>query len=108
MKSGRPLLAGARDWAVTTNASCETCDERKMKSEAEPKSANALQSATGAIEAGAGLAFLLFPSVTVELLLGAPLEAPASLTVARAGGTALFALVIACCLARNDTQSPSG
>jgi|SRR5271170_335419 len=78
-----------------------------MKSELEPKSTAALHSATAAIEAGAGLALLFFPSVTVELLLGAPLKAPASLAVARVGGTALLALGIACWLARDDTQSPT-
>jgi hypothetical protein len=79
-----------------------------MKAEPEQKSADTLQTATAAIEAGAGLALLFVSSVTVDLLLGAPLEAPASLTVARVGGIALLALGIACWLARDDTQSLAG
>ena len=46
-------------------------------------SVNTLQTATAAFEAGAGLALLCFPSVAVALLLGVPLETPASLAVAR-------------------------
>ena len=41
----------------------------------------------------------------MELLLGAPLETPVALTVARVGGAGLLALGIACWLARGDTQS---
>jgi hypothetical protein len=44
-------------------------------------------------------------SATVALLVGAPLEAPAALTVARVGGAGLLALGVACWLARCDTQS---
>src|ERR1039458_8973894 len=65
----------------------------------------ALYTATAVIEAGAGLALLCFPSVTVSLLLGAPLETPAALTVARVGGAALLTLGVAFWLARGDTQS---
>jgi hypothetical protein len=44
----------------------------------------------------------------VALLVGgAPLEAPAALTVARVGGAGLLALGVACWLARVDTQSPT-
>ena len=66
---------------------------------------NTLLSATAAIELGAGLALLCFPSTTVALLLGAPLEASAALTVARVGGAALLTLGVACWLARGDTHS---
>jgi len=38
-------------------------------------------------------------------MVGAPLEAPAALTVARVGGAGLLALGVACWLARGDTQS---
>jgi hypothetical protein len=65
----------------------------------------ALQTATAVIELGAGFALLCFPSITVELLVGAPLETPAALTVARVGGAGLLALGVACWLARDDTQS---
>jgi Kef-type K+ transport system membrane component KefB len=64
-----------------------------------------LQTATAAIELGAGLALLCCPSATVVLLVGAPLETPSALTVARVGGAGLFALGVACWLARGDTQS---
>jgi hypothetical protein len=65
----------------------------------------ALQTASAVIELGAGFALLCFPSITVALLLGAPLETPAALTVARIGGAGLLALGVACWLARGDTQS---
>jgi hypothetical protein len=68
-------------------------------------SANALQTATAVIEAGAGFALLGLPSLTAQLLLGASLETPATLTAARVGGAGLFALGVAAWLARGDTQS---
>jgi len=68
-------------------------------------SVNTLQTATAAFEAGAGLALLSFPSVAVALLLGVPLETPASLAVARVGGAALLTLGVAFWIARGDTQS---
>src|SRR5277367_3472112 len=65
----------------------------------------ALHTVTALIELGAGLALLCFPSATVALLVGAPLETSAALTVARVGGAGLLALGVACWLARDDTQS---
>ena len=65
----------------------------------------ALQSATAVIEAGAGFALLSFPSNAARLLLGAPLDAPGALTVARVGGMALLTLGAAFWLARGDAQS---
>jgi hypothetical protein len=62
---------------------------------------------TALIELGAGLALLSFPSATAALLVGAPLETPTSLTVARVGGAGLLALGVACWIARDDTQSRS-
>ena len=64
-----------------------------------------LQIASALIELGAGLALLSYPSVAVALLVGARLEEPAALTVARVCGAALLALGIACWLARADAQS---
>jgi hypothetical protein len=64
-----------------------------------------LYSVTAVIELGAGLALLCFPSATVELLVGAPLEGVPALTVARVGGAGLLALGVACWLARGDTES---
>jgi hypothetical protein len=65
----------------------------------------ALHTVTALIEVGAGLALLCFPSTTVTLLVGAPLETSAALTVARVGGAGLAALGVACWHARGDTQS---
>jgi hypothetical protein len=65
----------------------------------------ALQSATAAIEAGAGVALLSFPSDATKLLLGLPLDAPDALTVARIGGVALLTLAAAFWLGRGDAQS---
>jgi hypothetical protein len=66
---------------------------------------NTLYTVTAVIELGAGLALLCFPSATVALLVGAPLEGSAALTVARVGGAGLLTLGVACWLARGDTQS---
>jgi hypothetical protein len=65
----------------------------------------ALHTVTAVIEIGAGLALLSFPSTTVTLLVGAPLETAAALTVARVGGAGLLALGVACWFARSDTPS---
>ena len=62
---------------------------------------------TALIEAGAGLALLALPSRAAVLLLGAPLETHAALTVARVCGSGLLALGVACWFARNDSQSPA-
>ena len=64
-----------------------------------------LHTATAVIELGAGLALLCFPSATVTLLVGAPLEAAPALTVGRVGGAGLLALGVACWLGRGDTHS---
>lgn len=64
-----------------------------------------LHTVTAVIEAGAGAALLCVPSATATLLLGAPLESPAALTVARVGGAGLLALGVACWFARTDARS---
>jgi len=48
------------------------------------------------VEAAAGLALLVVPSVAISLLLGVPLETPAGLVAGRIAGTALLALAVAC------------
>ena len=60
---------------------------------------------TAAIEAGTGLGLLAAPSVIAHVLLGATLDTPAALTVARVAGAALLALGVACWLARNDGRA---
>ncbi len=57
------------------------------------------------IELGAGLALLCCPSVMTTLLIGAALETPVALTVARIGGAGLLSLGVACWLARDDSNS---
>jgi hypothetical protein len=51
---------------------------------------------TAVLEAAAGLALLVMPSVAISLLLGVPLETPAALVAGRIAGTALVALAVAC------------
>jgi hypothetical protein len=63
----------------------------------------ALFSLTGVLEAATGLGLLVAPSAVVTLLLGAPLDTPASMTVSRVAGVALLALGVACWFARDDT-----
>jgi hypothetical protein len=65
----------------------------------------ALLTATAVIEAGAGLALLSVPSAAAKLLLGAPLEAPDAITIARLGGAGLLTLGVAFWLARGDSRS---
>lgn len=60
---------------------------------------------TAAIESGTGVALLAMPSQLAVLLLGAPLDTPASLTVARVAGIALIALGVICWLTRLEGQS---
>jgi len=56
------------------------------------------------LEAGAGLGLLLLPIATSSALLGAPLDTPSGLVVARIAGAALVALAIACWQARNGER----
>jgi hypothetical protein len=60
------------------------------------------------LEAVTGLALILLPSLTVSMLVGAPLDTPAGLVAARIAGAALIGLAIACWQARNgDRGSPA-
>jgi hypothetical protein len=58
-----------------------------------------------ALELSTGVALTVTPSLVVSFLLGAVLDVPAALTVARVAGAALIALGVACWLARKDDQS---
>ena len=57
---------------------------------------------TALAETATGVMLLVSPTLVVEFLLGASLEAPAALVVARIAGAALLSLGCACWLARND------
>jgi hypothetical protein len=57
---------------------------------------------TALAETATGLLLLVTPQRVIALLLGASLEAPAALIVARIAGAALLSLGCACWLARND------
>ena len=56
------------------------------------------------IEAAAGLALLLIPTVAVSALLRIPLDTPAGLVAGRIAGAALVALAVACWRARNGER----
>jgi hypothetical protein len=60
---------------------------------------------TAIIEAGTGLGLLAVPAIVARLLLGAKLDTPAALTVARVGGTALLSIGLACWLGRENGRA---
>ena len=57
---------------------------------------------TALAETATGLMLLVVPQLVIALLLGAPLDAPVALVVARIAGAGLLSLGCACWLARND------
>ena len=65
------------------------------------------QIASALIELGAALALMGVPSAMVTLLLGSPLDSMAAVVLGRLAGAALFALALACWLARGDAQGPA-
>jgi hypothetical protein len=60
---------------------------------------------TATIEAGTGIGLLAAPSAVAGLLLGAMLDVPAAVTIARVGGAGLLTIGIACWLARNNGRA---
>jgi len=65
----------------------------------------ALLIVTAVLEAATGVGFLLSPPVGFRLLLGASLDTPGALAIARVAGAALLALGLACWLAIRDVRS---
>ena len=65
----------------------------------------ALLITTAIIEIPTGTALLTVPALVASILLGAALDTPPGLALARVAGVALVALAVACWLARNDAQS---
>src|SRR3954468_18849309 len=57
---------------------------------------------TALVETATGMLLLASPPLVVALLLGASLDAPAALVVARIAGAALLSFGSACWLARDD------
>jgi hypothetical protein len=64
-----------------------------------------LLATTAVLEFGTGLVLIASPSALATLLLGAQLDSPVGLTVARVGGVALLAIGTACWLARLEGHS---
>ena len=60
---------------------------------------------TAIVEAGTGLALVMVPSVVTTILLGATLDPPVALVVARIAGVALLSLGVACWLASREEPS---
>ena len=60
---------------------------------------------TAIVEAGTGLALVMVPSVVTTILLGATLDPPVALVVARIAGVALLSLGVACWLASKEARS---
>jgi hypothetical protein len=61
--------------------------------------------ATALVETPTGVMLLVSPALVAAFLLGASLDAPAALVVARMAGAALLSLGGACWLARDDGPS---
>src|SRR5207248_11690756 len=71
-----------------------------------PNAMNRLLKLTAIIEAATGLGLIAVPAIVVRLLLDAEMSG-ATIPLARVAGVALFALCVACWLARDDTPTPA-
>jgi len=65
----------------------------------------ALLTTTAIIEIGAGAAFVAVPASLAPILIGAPLDGPAGVVMARLAGWALVSLGVACWYGGRDAQS---
>jgi hypothetical protein len=54
-----------------------------------------------------GIGLLLAPALLIRILLGAEINDPVVVTIARVGGSAIVAIGVTCWLARKDQQSIS-
>lgn len=64
--------------------------------------------ATAVLEVATGVAMLAVPAMVVSLLLGASLDTPGGLAVARVIGAAVLSLGLACWFARHDGHTRPG
>jgi hypothetical protein len=63
---------------------------------------------TALFEVLTGVALVVSPSVPASLLIGASLDTPSMITLARVTGGAMLSLGLACWLARHDGGSSAG
>src|SRR5258707_12798453 len=114
-RAGIPQLTGSRDLAIEIKSVRPGSRRKENETLTEANEANeekvlcslyclvfnsslfvkTLHTVTALIELGAGLALLVWPSATVALLSGVPLEAPAARTAARVGGGGLLGAGVA-------------
>jgi hypothetical protein len=62
---------------------------------------------TAVLEVGTGLALVVLPAISLELLLAAKSPSPEALFISRVAGAALVAIGVASWLGRNDLHSPA-
>jgi hypothetical protein len=79
-----------------------------MKEEAKARNGNKIKTlltVTAIFESGTGLVLIALPQLLITLLFGSFTDTVITSTIARVAGVAIFALAIACWVARNDGQS---
>ena len=67
----------------------------------------ALLTTTAIVEVAVGIPLVAVPAWLAPILLGAPLDGPAGLVLARIAGSALVSLGVVCWFGRRDPQSRS-
>ncbi len=67
--------------------------------------AKALLTTTAIVEVAVGVPLVAVPAWLAPILLGAPLDGPAGLVLARIAGSALVSLGVVCWYGRRDPQS---